>query len=160
MSPVRETGVEVVLISPLEADSVSLRRILQKVQTTLYWFLTCEDALSFLREHAVGVVIANVETADGCWRDLLDPLAGLPAPPRLIVSSRLADERLWAEVLNLGGYDVLPTPFETDEVLRVCASALRSWRPMAEASATPRLAARLRRPRRAAVANAVAAAGA
>ena len=37
-------------------------------------------------------------------------------PPRFVVSSRLADDHVWAEVLNLGGYDVLCTPFEAREV--------------------------------------------
>jgi DNA-binding response OmpR family regulator len=35
------------------------------------------------------------------------------------VTSRLADERLWAEVLSLGGYDVLMKPFDVSEVYRV-----------------------------------------
>ena len=49
------------------------------------------------------------------------------APPNLIVFSRLADERLWAEVLNLGGFDVLMTPFEPEEVLRVDFAAWSRW---------------------------------
>lgn len=44
-------------------------------------------------------------------------------PPKLIVASRLADERLWAEVLNLGGYDLLVKPFVADEVQRVVSLA-------------------------------------
>jgi len=40
-------------------------------------------------------------------------------PPLLIVTSRLADERLWAEVLNLGAHDVLAKPFNAEEVVRV-----------------------------------------
>jgi hypothetical protein len=35
------------------------------------------------------------------------------------VSSRVADDRLWAEVLNLGGYDLLTNPFAPAEVSRV-----------------------------------------
>jgi hypothetical protein len=45
-----------------------------------------------------------------------------PFPPSLIVFSCLADEFLWAEVLNLGGFDVRMTPFEPEEVLRVAFS--------------------------------------
>lgn len=41
--------------------------------------------------------------------------------------SRLADESLWAEVLNLGGYDVLPTPLVEDEVTRVVWLAWQNW---------------------------------
>ena len=44
--------------------------------------------------------------------------------PNLIVSSPRADERLWAEVLNLGAFDLLMgAPFEPEEVLRVTESA-------------------------------------
>jgi len=43
----------------------------------------------------------------------------------VIVASRLADERLWAEVLNLGGYDLLAKPFDRDELVRVIAMAAR-----------------------------------
>jgi hypothetical protein len=46
----------------------------------------------------------------------------------LVVASHCADEFLWAEVLNLGGYDVLAQPFEDGDVLRVLASALRERR--------------------------------
>jgi DNA-binding response OmpR family regulator len=45
----------------------------------------------------------------------------------LIVTSRTADEHLWAEVLNIGGYDVLPQPFNRDEVERVVAAARRHF---------------------------------
>jgi hypothetical protein len=44
----------------------------------------------------------------------------------LVVASRLADERLWAEVLNLGGHDVLAMPFDAHEVRRVMESAVRA----------------------------------
>ena len=46
-----------------------------------------------------------------------------PAP--LIVGDRLADERLWAKVLNLGGYDLLAKPFNAKEVLHVVSTACR-----------------------------------
>lgn len=45
----------------------------------------------------------------------------------MIVASRLADERLWAEVLNVGGYDLLVKPFEKDEVAWVVGLAFDQW---------------------------------
>jgi hypothetical protein len=51
----------------------------------------------------------------------------LPHHPLLIVASRLADEYLWAEVLNLGGHDVLAKPFQGAEVQWVLESAWRIW---------------------------------
>ncbi|HSB13835.1 MAG TPA: hypothetical protein VLE22_05215 [Bryobacteraceae bacterium] len=127
-SSVLETGIEVVLISPSETDSLPLRRLFGHSRSSVYWFSTCQAALAFLREHPVGVVISNTELPDGCWTDLLGALTGFIPPPNLIVSSRLADDRLWAQVLNLGGYDVLLTPFDPDEALRVSTSAWLAWR--------------------------------
>jgi DNA-binding response OmpR family regulator len=49
----------------------------------------------------------------------------LDYPPPLIVSDRLADERLWAEVLNLGAYDLLAMPFDAKEVLHAVSAARR-----------------------------------
>ena len=48
-------------------------------------------------------------------------------PPRLVVATWLADDRLWAEVLDLGGFDVLQKPFEARELFRVVSLALRDW---------------------------------
>jgi DNA-binding response OmpR family regulator len=43
-------------------------------------------------------------------------------PRILIVTSRFADDYLWSEVLNFGGYDVLSKPFSEEEVRHVFAS--------------------------------------
>ena len=84
-------------------------------------------ATQCLRRHPVQVVIAKSDMPDGSWQEMLDHLRCLARPPLLIVTSRTADEHLWAEVLNLGGYDVLAEPFERDEMVRVVASARRHF---------------------------------
>ncbi|HLJ47142.1 MAG TPA: hypothetical protein VKU01_14090 [Bryobacteraceae bacterium] len=63
-------------------------------------------------------MICEARFDGGTWRELLDHST-------LIVTSRVADEALWAEVLNLGGFDVLAQPFDRTEVLRVTDAALR-----------------------------------
>lgn len=65
----------------------------------------------------VSVVICEDRLQDGTWIDLLDVLNEVHPAPALIVTSAYAEPRLWAEVLNLGGYDVLAQPFSRDEVL-------------------------------------------
>ena len=61
------------------------------------------------------------------WRDLLERTQQLANPPFLIVTSRLADDHLWAEALNLGAYDVLAKPFYPCEVARVVNLACLRW---------------------------------
>jgi FixJ family two-component response regulator len=72
------------------------------------------------------VVISDSRFSDGnCWQDLLHELQQMEGPPPLIVADRLADERLWAEVLNLGAYDLLAKPFDSREVLHAITAACR-----------------------------------
>ena len=52
-------------------------------------------------------------------------IIGTAAQSLMLVVSRHADERLWAEVLNLGGFDVLALPFDRDELKWALSSALR-----------------------------------
>ena len=76
------------------------------------------DFLRHMRSLAARVVVCEREMPDGSWKDILEIVCSLrPAPPS-IVTSRLADERLWAEVLNLGGYDVLAKPLDQEELRR------------------------------------------
>lgn len=63
------------------------------------------------------------DLSDGDWRQLWAILACEPKPPKFIVTSRLADDALWAEVLNVGGYDLLLKPFRAEEVIRIVHAA-------------------------------------
>jgi len=65
----------------------------------------------------------------------------MPLPPKFIVSSRLADEYLWVEVLNLGGHNVLSTPFDAREVSYVVRYAAESWHRQRESASQGRKAA-------------------
>jgi FixJ family two-component response regulator len=63
----------------------------------------------------------------GTWKDLLAQVNHGPNAPAVIVSSRLADDRLWAEALNLGAWDVLARPFVRSEVFQAVSAAWRHW---------------------------------
>ncbi len=136
----------VLAVSPLPADRLHLRAILSQGRWKLHEASTCGEAVAFLRDHSVPVLLSERDHADGNWEELLNATATLPAPPKLIVFSRLADESLWAEVLNMGGFDVLMTPFEPEEVLRVTFAAWSNWEcdfatapPRKETKRTPQL---------------------
>jgi DNA-binding response OmpR family regulator len=66
---------------------------------------------------------------DGDWQELWEHVRRRPDPPLFIVSAPWTDARLWAEVLNLGAYDVLVKPYEPFEVARIlqhaCGTAAR-----------------------------------
>jgi DNA-binding NtrC family response regulator len=117
-------------------ERASLRRILSGVDWLLCYASTFPRVKAVLRSSSFGVVICPAQFGDGhCWQDVLNEVQQLPIPPPLIVADRLADEALWAEALNLGCYDVLMTPFDAKEVLRVVAMAWDFWRRELERSA-------------------------
>src|SRR5262245_18331674 len=75
---------------------------------------TCQEALAKLYATEVSVVICDRALPDGSWKDILKHV-GPHWSTSLIVTERLADNYLWAEVLNLGGFDVLAQPFDGEE---------------------------------------------
>src|SRR5215471_5049448 len=97
----------------------------------------CEQASAHLADSRISVVICEALLPDGSWKDLLARMARARTSSVLVVTSKVADEWLWAEVLNLGGYDVLAQPFDREEVTRVMRSAVRSssnrWRTRGDA---------------------------
>jgi DNA-binding response OmpR family regulator len=125
--PSPERTAVALAVSPLPADRARLREILSQGNWKLHEASDCCGALALLRGQSVAVLLCERDHADGDWEDLLKATVRLPDPPKLIVFSRLADESLWAKVLNLGGFDVLMTPFEPEEVLRVTFSAWSRW---------------------------------
>lgn len=128
-------NVTVLSVSPIPDDHISLKQIIhysgRGVHSDSRWelneSLTLTSAVSVLRQRQIPVVICERDLQPGTWREMLEHVGRLHRPPLLIVTSRLADERLWAEALNLGAYDVLAKPFDTREVIRTVTSAWLHW---------------------------------
>lgn len=120
--------VTVLAISPAEEDHVNLRNILSHSNWQIRCVRSWREAKAFLAEHSMPVVICESELPDARWDEVLSELSRFPNAPALVVTSRLADNFLWAEVLNLGGYDLLMKPFDANEVYRVVSLAWLNWK--------------------------------
>ncbi len=81
---------------------------------------------------SVSAVICEDILPDGAWKDILAALDRVHSPPALIVTSTAVEPRLWAEVLNLGGSDVLAQPFSSEEVLWIVQHARPAKRTLPE----------------------------
>lgn len=84
---------------------------------------SCCEVLLHVQLGLPRVIVCERDLPDGSWKDVLEMAALLDTPPPVIVTSRLADDYLWAEVLNLGGYDVLTKPLDLREVGRTVGLA-------------------------------------
>ena len=114
-----------VAVLPTREDRAALQRIIGPCRWEPQWTGTCEEVIDAFRRTSPPIVICDRDLPDGDWRKLWDILAREPKPPMFIVTSRLADDALWAEVLNVGGYDLLLKPFRAEEVIRMVHAAAR-----------------------------------
>lgn len=121
------SGFTILALSPDAEDHSSLAQLCSHAGWGFRSAHSARQALHMIRSKPVAVLICERDLPDGDWRGVLDDLQRSPAAPLMIVVSRLADEALWAEVLNLGGYDVLLKPFELKELMWSVTSAFRQW---------------------------------
>jgi DNA-binding response OmpR family regulator len=115
----RSEPVRLLTVGIEDSEHDELSEFLREPECRLYRADARLDALRQLRTISPDVVICEQHLQDGTWKDVLADLQSYSRPPMLIVCSLLADDRLWAEVLNIGGYDVLMKPFRLVEVVRV-----------------------------------------
>jgi DNA-binding NtrC family response regulator len=119
--------VTVLSVSPLAEDHFSLQAIFNRSKWELYRADCRASARAVMSRQEIGVVICESNLSPGTWVDMLEEGRHLPNSPEMIVTSRLADDRLWAEALNLGAYDVLAKPFQRMELVRSVSSAWLHW---------------------------------
>lgn len=128
--------ITVLSVSPIDEDCAALAHIFNDPNWTTYtrskWKLlataTIESALTALQHNRIPIVLCENDLLPGSWIDMLEQLTLSADPPYLIVTSRLADDRLWADALNRGAYDVLAKPFDRAEVVRIVSLAWLHWK--------------------------------
>jgi DNA-binding NtrC family response regulator len=72
------------------------------------------------------LAFVDSELPDGSWRDVLQFIVASRAGCEMVVCARCGDERLWAEVIQCGAFDLVPEPLEKQELQRIIRSALDS----------------------------------
>jgi DNA-binding NtrC family response regulator len=117
---------KILLVAPAHRRS-SLLKILDEKDVQIYPAADCQEARRRLSgPESFDLVLAEADLADGSWRDILQFLMQSKKRCEMIVCSRVGDEQLWAEALQLGAYDLLVEPYEGQEVLRIIQSAIES----------------------------------
>jgi FixJ family two-component response regulator len=131
----RLDSTTVALVGLNAQDQASLKMILRGFQSphapAFTWHVqpepSVQSVMAAIDREPIAIVICDRDWVEDDWKSLLDRFAGLDRPPMLIVTSRLADDRLWAEALNLGAYDVIAKPFDASEVVRIAGLACAHW---------------------------------
>jgi DNA-binding response OmpR family regulator len=122
-----EEPAGLLVLSSDESDHIALDRILRRTGRQVYYAYTCGEAVECMDAHRVFLVFCERDLPACKWQDVLAQISRRPHAPLLVVASRLADEQLWAEVLNRGGFDVLMKPFDAGAVRAVINAAEQAW---------------------------------
>jgi DNA-binding response OmpR family regulator len=122
-----ENKLSALLVGEYKGDRLLIHDVFRSLGWKLFEARDRGKALECLDRNRVHVVIAESDLPNWNWKRVLSDLRGCARPPQLVVTSRQADESLWSEVLNVGGYDVMAQPLERNEVERVIASAHRHF---------------------------------
>jgi response regulator RpfG family c-di-GMP phosphodiesterase len=126
-SPNGDVCFNSLFVGDFGGDRRLVRTVFAKSGWTLIESCEREDALGILSRMPVHVVVADVSVPGWPWKQVFADLRDRQSRPVMIVTSRTADDQLWAEALNWGVHDVLARPFVREEVERVMASARRHF---------------------------------
>lgn len=126
--PPESAHISAVFIASDDRNFTDLNRIFQAMRWQLSRADTWQGALRLPSGREASHFLYQHSPTDRTWVDALGAASSLPSKPSFILTSRLGDERLWAEVLNRGGYDLLLQPFDPVEVTRVVAAAQKHSR--------------------------------
>jgi hypothetical protein len=127
--------ISVLSLSPSQNDHAVLERTFRSSSLTLYPNCrltlqpsrTLASTLAVLRTHRIPIVLCDDDAYPEAWREILRACQLLPAPPCVIVTSRLAGDRLWMDLLNEGAFDLLSKPLNPSDVMRIIHSAWVHW---------------------------------
>src|SRR5215469_15652793 len=122
-----ENKLSALLVGDYQGDRLLVQDVFRRLGWKLFEASDRRRAMECLDKNPVQVVIAESDLPHWNWKRVLKDLRNLAKPPQLVVTSRQADENLWSEVLNIGGYDVMAQPLDSHEVERVIASARRHY---------------------------------
>jgi FixJ family two-component response regulator len=122
--PVGTAGAAVNILAVGSGSVIDdLLRLLTHSRWSVARVETLTQSVAHLTHGWRGVLICEPALPDGTWKDMLTRALGLPWPPPLIVAATHADDALWMEVLESGGYNLIGKPFNEPEVFRTISAA-------------------------------------
>jgi DNA-binding NtrC family response regulator len=116
----------ILLVMPLERRERLMRFLAQNDVEIISADGVEEAQRKLAGANACDLAFVDSDLPDGSWRDLIQFIVASRKHCEIVVCARCGDERLWAEVIQCGAFDLVPEPLERQEVLRIMNSALDS----------------------------------
>jgi two-component system response regulator PilR (NtrC family) len=114
--------LSVLLVMPRERRVFALEQ-LESCRAHVILAGSLAEARQILAASRVDVVITDTGLPDGDWQDIVEFANANRVAAQIVVSTRLLERCLCAEVFKRGAYDLLVEPYSHEELRRVLESA-------------------------------------
>lgn len=93
------------------------------------WCSTVQEARRGLRRGNHALVLCEAELPDGTYRDVMRLLQYKPSRTRVIVLSDLRAEDCYSQAIEMGVFDVIPTPSRRIDIQWTIMQAVQGYAP-------------------------------
>ena len=121
-----EPRIRVLVVMPNPPDRSAFAEIATRAHWDLRMASSSDSAGEILKHHPADVIVCDRDVRPAGWREAMESLAAQSPQSRFILTSPATDEKLWLEVIERGGYDVITTPLHQDRVVRAINQAVSS----------------------------------
>lgn len=126
----KHTGVpcEVLAVVSSPQDRAAVSDCAQAIGWKLKLLETVDQALSVATSEPVALIIVDRDLSENDWRTSVQNLANTVSTPCVLLASSVVDPYLFQELVKRGGFDVVPKPIQSKELVRLGRLAFRYWR--------------------------------
>jgi DNA-binding NtrC family response regulator len=117
--------IPILVVSSESKNRYALMEILDREGWKTICASTAGECKEVFHNHDIHVVFCERGLSDGTYRDLLAMTRSQGRSVCLVVTSRLADWDEYLEALNDGAFDLIASPSQTADVVRVLNQAHR-----------------------------------
>ena len=121
------------LIFGESTSPLDLRKALQRQSIKTRQVQSCTEAKQFIeRGVRPDIIFSDTSVEDGTWADILSMVRKEPTSAEVVVVSRLPSTKLYMEVMENGGFDLIAPPFTQADLECIVESATvdvsKRWR--------------------------------
>ena len=118
-----ESGDCVIAIVPFPAEFALIQASLSAEGIEVLPASCLLDAILYQLTGRASVILYDADAPEH-WREALEQFLLLRPASRVVFLSRLADDHMWIDVLDQGGYDLLMKPLRAEELRGTVRNAL------------------------------------
>lgn len=121
-------NVSLLIVTSRVEDAPELREVLRDTPWKLAQIPDLDGTDAVLKTAEVPILFFDRDIAGAGWRETIKRLVHSRRDACIVLLSNVADQYLWDEVVQQGGFDLLTRPFRKEQVLSTLVFAYAQFR--------------------------------